>query len=469
MRTRNTGLISIVRILQVIHQFPPFSSQGSEVYCANISRQLRASADVRVFHISNPPRRMKRGLYRGDYHGVPTYHCVDGGAYARVADWPNPALRTAFETVLEEMQPDVVHFHNYLSLGDDLVSAAKNVGAAVVYTLHDYGLICPNALLLRDDGTLCDKQHGDFFEHCCPLLIRTAPRRDRTPRRAALPSLTRWQMFGRQQRNPLVRGVLTAGTRAAVQLLGEPRTTDVDGKRRFFLEQTRRIFADTDLFIAPSRFLMDRYVSCGVSADRIVYSRYGMTPITPPPRQPRTGTVNIGYIGALHPQKGVELLLDAFRDVHGEATLHIHGSVFNSPISDSYSRRVLGKGGARVVFHGGYENDRVRDILAGLDVIVVPSLWYENSPLTIQEAFMAGVPVITADTGGMAELVTDGVSGLHFRLGDVASLRGVLQRVVEAPELVERLQAGVPAVTTVAAHTAELLAQYASLTSRAPE
>src|SRR6266403_1933587 len=141
-------------------------------------------------------------------------------------------------------------------------------------------------------------------------------------------------------------------------------------------------------------------------------------------------------------------------------TLSLHDAL---PISRSFWRRVRDRTMPNVFFHGAYDNDRVGEVLADLDVVVVPSLWYENSPLTIQEAFIAGVPVITADAGGMAELVRDDVDGLRFRRGDVEDLRAKLQRVAADPEILERLRRGIPAVPTIEKHAAQLVDRYRSL------
>ncbi|MGH7818600.1 MAG: glycosyltransferase, partial [Candidatus Binatia bacterium] len=146
-------------------------------------------------------------------------------------------------------------------------------------------------------------------------------------------------------------------------------------------------------------------------------------------------------------------------------SLHLFGSVFGSPISRSFWRRIHDRATANVFFHGAYDNDRVGEILADVDVVVVPSLWYENSPLTIQEAFIAGVPVITADVGGMAELVREGAGGLRFRIGDAEDLREKLRRVAEEPAILERLRREVPRVPTMAEHGREVLARYRELLS----
>ena len=457
-----------MRVLQVIHQFPPYSSQGSEVYCDNLSRELAKTEDVRVFHVSNVAHAWWRRLRRENIAGLETYHCVDGGNYARLSDWPNHFLRRSFRAALDDYRPAIVHFHNYLSLGDDLVTLAHENGAAVVYTLHDYGLICPNTLLRRDDGVLCGKADPDFFQDCCPIPIRTGLRRVGWAWSARLPALARWQMYARQDPRPWRKAVLTTATSWAARGLGHPRSADVQQKRTFYLTHTRRILRDVDLFLAPSRFLQQQYLACGLPSQKIEFLRYGLRHFPAAPHRDGDG-IRFGYIGALHPHKGIELLLEAFTGVEGAATLHVYGSVFGSPISASFWRRVADRDKRNVVFHGAYDNRRVGEILAGLDAVIVPSVWYENSPLTIQEAFIAGVPVITADAGGMAELVRDGVDGLHFRFGDAADLREKLARVVRHPELLDRLRRGIVPVPGLEAHTAAMLTRYRTLADqRAP-
>jgi glycosyltransferase involved in cell wall biosynthesis len=453
-----------VRILQVIHQFPPYSSQGSEVYCYNLAKRLQESDDVRVFHVSNTRPARPRRLVRETFDGLQTYHCVDGGQYARVADWPNAFLRKQFQSVLDDYRPEVVHFHNFVSLGDNLVSLARASGAAVVYTLHDFGLICPNTFLLRSDGTLCGKGDPDFFQDCCPTLIRTVG--GRLPVLAPhLPPLARWRLYANQDSRPAIGAALRAGVGIAEWWWGDPNHTSVSRKRDFFLTQTRRIFRDVDLFLAPSEFLRQRYLSCGLAPEKLVFLRNGMRSFPRAARDRATGRIAFGYIGALHAQKGVELLLEAFRGLGDRADLHIHGSAFGSPVSESYWHRIHERHAGSVVFHGPYNNQRIGEILASLDVVVVPSLWYENSPLTIQEAFIGGVPVITADRGGMAELVRDGIDGLHFRLGDVADLRDKLQYVIDHPDVLARLRSNIPNVPDIDRQAADVRARYEALLS----
>lgn len=437
-----------MRILQVIHQFPPHSSQGSEVYCRDLSLALAdIGNEVGIFHTSNTKPRFPRRLLRGSDERLTVFHCIDGAEYARAADWPNHFLRKRFAEVLVDFRPDIVHFHNYISLGDDLVGMASAFGAGVIYTLHDYGLICPNNLLMQGPGNLCGKMDAGFFQDCCPAQIRSSGGKHPWIRHL-LPSLSRWQAFTNQQKHPAIRLAMQSAISTTSMMRRHLRGHHSDNKRSFYMAATQRIFNGVDLFISPSTFLQDRYISCGLPANRIRCIRNGIKHFSPMPKI-LAEHVRFGYIGAIHAHKGVDLLVRAFNGLGDQASLHIYGTSFNSPVSEAYAERLRGIAGANTHFHGEYQNSRIAEVLANIDVIVVPSLWYENSPLTIQEAFLAGVPVITADVGGMAELISDQVDGLHFKFGDEESLRSALKQLVDKPELIMSLTRNIPQVPKI--------------------
>jgi glycosyltransferase involved in cell wall biosynthesis len=109
---------------------------------------------------------------------------------------------------------------------------------------------------------------------------------------------------------------------------------------------------------------------------------------------------------------------------------------------------------------GSIANERVGEVLADSDVMVVPSLWYENSPVVIQEARAAGVPVIVSGHGALAEKVQHGVNGLHFPPGDVTALRDILRRLAHDPALLDRLRRDIPAPADMSDHTQRLERLY---------
>jgi glycosyltransferase involved in cell wall biosynthesis len=175
--------------------------------------------------------------------------------------------------------------------------------------------------------------------------------------------------------------------------------------------------------------------------------------------------LRIGYIGQVARHKGVDVLVQAFCRLHvGEKAPHLtlYGDTEQFP---DFVQRLRKRAANRenIVFAGRFEHSQIRRVHADMDVLVVPSVWYENSPNVILEAFAAGTPVVVSRLGGMAELVTEGVNGFLFEAGSAKDLARVLQRFLDQPDLVETLGQGVLAVKTVQEEIEDLLQVYTAL------
>jgi glycosyltransferase involved in cell wall biosynthesis len=128
--------------------------------------------------------------------------------------------------------------------------------------------------------------------------------------------------------------------------------------------------------------------------------------------------------------------------------VHVHGVLTWFP--DYVERLRQSAQGLPAHFHGGFDPRDVDRVYASIDVLCAPSLWYENHPLTIQDAFRHGVPVIATDLGGMSEVVVHGVSGLCFPRGDASALAAAIERILVEPELYGRLARSRPKVASIA-------------------
>jgi glycosyltransferase involved in cell wall biosynthesis len=221
-----------------------------------------------------------------------------------------------------------------------------------------------------------------------------------------------------------------------------------------------------DLFVAPSRFLRERFIEFGVAPEKILYKDNGfdLTPFLAVRRRPRSDRrVGFAYIGTLAEHKGVHVLVEAFNHIDPALVeLRVYG---NPEVFPEYTARlrVLATHPG-IFFVGGFDNREIGCILAEVDALVVPSLWFENSPLTIHEALLAGIPVIASDLGGMAEYVEHGRTGLLFRPGDVKDLRDQLEWFIHHPEAfaaMPRLQ-----YAAISDHARELVEIYAGLRRR---
>jgi MoaA/NifB/PqqE/SkfB family radical SAM enzyme len=201
-----------------------------------------------------------------------------------------------------------------------------------------------------------------------------------------------------------------------------------------------------DVFISPSHYLLERFArDFALPRAKLRYLPYGFDLKRLSGRQRVVGEpFTFGYIGTHIPAKGIHLLLEAFARVPAPARLRIWGRS-RSPETPSLKQATLRlpvEIQDRIEWLPEYVNENiVAEIFNRVDAIVVPSVWVENSPLVIHEAMQARVPVITADTGGMAELVRDGVNGATFKFRDTNSLAERMRELTEHPDEARRVGA----------------------------
>jgi len=273
--------------------------------------------------------------------------------------------------LMQRFKPDVVHVHNtFQSLSPAVIKAASRAGAAVVQTLHNFRLICPQAMLLR---------HGRICEDC----VGHVP----------------W------------RGVARACYRGSVAQ-SAALTAMVMVHRGLGTYQH-----GVDRFIALSQFSRQKLIEGGLPGARIVVKPNFFEWADEPVEEGRQGGV---FVGRLSAEKGIEVLLQA-RQSHGLDGVDVigHGEAFQSDVARLFGSHYL----------GFQPLDSVVKRLRSARFLVLPSICYENFPRTIVEAFACGVPVVASRMGAMAELVKEGETGLLF---DPGSAQDLAQKVAWA-------------------------------------
>jgi glycosyltransferase involved in cell wall biosynthesis/MoaA/NifB/PqqE/SkfB family radical SAM enzyme len=399
-----------MKILHVIHGYPPRYNAGSEVYTQTLCHALADRHEVHVFTREedsfSPECGLRQERDRDDprvaLHVVNLPHTRDR--------YRHPGVDEQFSAVADRVRPDVVHVGHLNHLSTSLVHVAAGRGIPVVFTLHDFWLACAR---------------GQF--------IQTHPADPADP----------WAVCdGQEDRKCAERCYARSFSGAA-----EEREEDAAywagwvGRR---MRHVREAMERVDLFIAPSRSLLRRFrAEVGVEERKLVHLDYGfdLTRLTGRRRSPGE-PFTFGYIGTHIPAKGIHHLLQAFGEVRGDARLRIWGRP-RGPETEalrSVARQLPTGVSERVEWMGEYRNQAVvAEVFDRVDAIVVPSVWAENSPLVIHEAQHARVPVITANEGGMAELVEDGVNGLLFAHRDPRALAVQMQRLADDPILAIRL------------------------------
>ena len=457
-----------MNVLHAIHDFLPRHQAGSEIYAFELCRAQSARHHVTLLCAEYDPARAHGLVVWRMHEGLPVVEIVNnwqGGTFE--STYRSPRMGEQIEHLLGAIQPDVLHVHNLLNLTFDLPSLARARGIPVVATLHDYTLVCPSGgqRVHRAEAHVCRTIDTTRCARCFPQSPFQGQR--------AFGAMSR---DGRRQ-GALYRAAVGVRKRApwlfsqvarAVQRGAVPSLTESDIAAR--LAAAKRVFDDVDLFVAPSQSMADEFTRLGVPASKMRVSDYGFAPLdtlgATPPRDSRA-PLRIGYAGTLVWHKGVHVLLDAVRRLPaGSFDVALFGSVDVFP--DYVASLRAQARDLPVRFMGGFRREDAADVYARMDVLVVPSLWLENSPLVIHEAFMAGVPVVGARMGGIAELVTDGVNGLTYDASSPGDLADALRRLIDRPDRLDEFRRALPAVKTIDQDVREWESVYSDVVAKRP-
>lgn len=440
-----------MKVLLIIHGFPPRQAAGSEIYTWMLANQLSQRDDVTVLTRTADSRLEE---YAVSVERVENFNVLSINNTLKYRKsfsdkYVNHHIGALFSTILTEQKPDVVHIGHLIGLSTTIIDEIKKNDIPIVYTLHDFWLICPTGRFIKEHSTVC---HAPSILECkkclAPQLLvnRGSNRLIRYTKKVTGKYGIARRAYGHLEK--LYKNYSAFRVRRP-----KPKLDGEIIKRR---ERMQRIFELVDCFIAPSTFLLKKYTSLGLPANKVIHLDYGFhTEPFKGIKRKKSEKLRLGYIGTLIPPKGVHVLLGAFSKITSpRVELRIHGA-FNEQHDEyrSYSNRLKALFHQKnVIWYGGYENHMLNRILSEIDLLIVPSIWYENSPLVIHEAFMAQIPVITSNAGGMAELVQHGVNGFLFEMGDENDLMRYIQRIIDQPGLMDAFRSKLPKVTDIGDH-----------------
>jgi glycosyltransferase involved in cell wall biosynthesis len=380
-----------MHVLIISHGHPAFSIGGAEVASHNLFRALGQTEGVDAFYLARSPQALPRhadtplmSLRQGERE---TFLHTEAWDQFWLSNGGIGDLQGAFSDYLRHVQPTVVHFHHVLGLGVEAIVQVRRVlpDAAIVITFHEYLSICIN--------------HGQMVKTARNTLCRNA-----SPAECAgcFPQYSPGLIF----------------------------------QREAFLKDH---LMTADAFVSPSHFLIDRYVAWGLPRQRFAMIENGLaSQAAAPPRKlgAKGRRSRFGFFGQLSEFKGLQVLLEAVTSIDEEiwgrdTTLSIFGGNLENqpPAFRERFERLIERAGRRARFFGSYRSEELPRLMEQVDWLIMPSIWWENSPVVIQEAFWHGRPPIVGDIGGMAEKVRNGVDGLHFRAGSPEDLA---DRMIEA-------------------------------------
>jgi glycosyltransferase involved in cell wall biosynthesis len=367
---------------------------GSEIVAYEQSRAIKKMGfEIKIFagKFDNKIKQYKISREKKDFEITRVnLNSIDFDSHS--PNFNKEEIQGEFHKDLYQFAPDVVHFHNIYPLSLRMIDECYKMNIPTVMTLHDYWGICFKNTLITDNGRICGKKDNRCL-HCQESFYDT-----------------------------------------------DDKPVSLAERNKSFLE----FFNKIDLIISPSNYLIKRFIDCGVYPDKTVVINNGIDISRfKKIKKTKTNKVRFGYIGQILEHKGIENILRGL-------------SLLNSKEKNRISLILVGTGEKTFIdyckgliceleianfvkFIGEIENSKVNKIFKNTDVLIVPSIWPENSPVTIMEALATGTPVLASDIGGIPELVQDGFNGYLHRYDDPESLAINIKRFIERPETIKTM------------------------------
>lgn len=458
--------ISTMRISLIAHGFPPLERTGVETYSAALAAALvRAGHQVEVFVPRRAPELPEHSMRREtrDGYGL-TWLTINNGPEGPEQMLDPVGVAGRFGDFLDRERPELVHFQHVVKLGVGLIEEARKRGIPTVYTAHDYYALCHRYTLLRPDLERCEIVGDSAACARCDL---------------GLSLLNQVEGLGDYQQGVAPENLPAPDAAKLQQLLDgdweaagfSPQDWEAASKLRSKLDERRaQAYAGLDRILAPTKFLLEKLVEIGIERKRLTHLPYGIETgqlgSVPPVRPDPSAPVRFGFFGGFSKQKGVHVLVEAFEQMKQPAELTLWG-YGTDPLYQEQLRASASRAGVR--WGGAYEQKELPDLLAQVDVVVVPSLWVENYPIAIREALAAGRPVLASRLGALPESVREGIDGLLFEVGSAADLAQKLDRFCVEDGLIQSLASGIEEVHSLDAQALELTEIYGSMLAPAAQ
>jgi glycosyltransferase involved in cell wall biosynthesis len=388
------------KVLIIAHNHPKFSPGGAEIVAYDLFNTIRDRTHYQPFFlaaVADEDRKI--------HTGTPFQMLVDsndeilfwGGGFDYFYQSQNIAnfMYVDFKTLLQQLQPDVIHFHHIIRIGLEAIQIARQVlpKVKIVFTIHEFILMClrDGQMVRKHNNELCEKAAPDRCHQCFP---------------------------------------------------------DISAQKFKVRESFIKAHLDlVDCLISPSQFLADRFVNWGIPSSKMLVLENGrqLSPAAPPRSLKLSENRNVfGYFGQINPYKGVILLMQAaeYLSKNGftDFRIELFGNVTTGfPEFREKFEEILDECRDFITVHGKYKNEEIPELIKLVDWAIVPSTWWENSPLVIQEIFMHQRPIICSNIGGMAEKVVNDRTGLHFKVNNYLSLAETMKRACTEKELWSKL------------------------------
>ncbi len=422
-----------MRIVLTVHQFLPDYSAGTEILTYETAKELqKQSHNVSVF-TGFPTQVALKDEERFDRYTFDDIHVerfhhnsVPMGDQSNVMEleYNNHLFGEYFRGYLEREIPDVVHFFHLSRLSAIAIDVCDELGIPTVLTPTDFWFICVTSQLRLPNNQPCFGPDR-FGVNCLRHVISV----NQPPKiQAQFNKLPDWLV-----------AILIICIKMGINFdkRYSPLVRALTNRTEFLRNRINRV----DKVVVPTQVMMAMLTRNGLDEQRTTFVPFGLNLayLQNATRPQSSNILRLGYIGTLHEHKGVHVLVEAVKKLVGKPIeLKIYGKPNDYPDYTASLRRII-QDDPRVKFCGTFPNHQIGAIFSDLDALVMPSLWYENSPLVIYSAQAARCPVIASNMAGLSEVIEHGKNGLLFETGNASELAMTIETLLENRELLQKL------------------------------
>lgn len=463
------------RVLLTVHKFFPEHRAGTEVLTLKVAQELqRRGLEVRVITADPPDTDARHAdgpdFAEYDYEGIAVKVFREPlrlRDFTFQHEYMHPGMAAAFANELDDFKPDLLHIFHAQNLSAAIIDVAKARGIPVVCSTTDFWFVCPIVQLKLPDGSVCrgpDAGANNCLNCYTPRLF---------PPSSEFAEALDKKLNGTISALPEpVRRLAVGAAFHLYKAKKRPSAVAATVARPAVLRDAANC---TDAIMVPTKLMYDIFVENGINPQLLHQVGFGIdtAPLEPFQQKTASDALRIGFIGTLFEHKGVDLLIEAFQRLPdgANAVLKIYGDPTQFPEYVAELKALAGRpfaNSANIEFCGSFPNARLGEVLQNLDVLVVPSRWYENTPLVIQSALATKTPLVATDLGGLSELIHEGRNGLLFPLNDALALRNQLLRLLVDRSFLDELRNNIAPERTVSDMVDDIQSIYSAVAGDEP-
>jgi glycosyltransferase involved in cell wall biosynthesis len=449
-----------MNILIVVHTFLPKYVGGTEVCAFELASELKKKGNKILILTTDPLINNKKiNTTKNSYKDIDVITINKNiRKYKSFSEtYKDDNTLKIFKKILNDFKPDIIHYHHLMHLSIDFVQIAKKANIPQVITLHDFWTQCLTHQRITTTGNLCTNFSVNKCSHCLSDILNSGPLINTT-------LSLKYFLKNKNKLKYLISAIKKIYYRSANKLFylsNHDKYIKIVKSRNCGM---KTILSQMDLVIFPTKFLSHEFLKWNSGISKNILSNDGInTKVFEKFKRLPNKTLRFGYIGSIIPTKGLDMVLRAWPKLAiGNYSLKIYG---NLETDKKYANNILNlaKNLKNIKFYGNFSPENISKIYSEIDVLIVPSRWFENAPLVIRNALHTKTPIIGVNLGSISELIINNKNGLLYENEDLNGLIKQINHFILDKKLISKMKTNFPHQKSIEENAKELLDYFNKL------